>query len=113
MLLDFVQTDRSLDSQMVESVASSEIVCQCLWMVAVNDLPMFKKGVMMGRMFVNVCVIRWDNMRLRVWVRAFFMFLMMRCSGYTRANKKGVKFLSSFCSMWSPEMIMLYRSACK
>ena len=42
---------------MVESVASSKIVCQCLWMVAVNDLPMFKKGVMMGRMFVNVWVL--------------------------------------------------------
>ena len=46
---------------MVESVASSTIMCQCLWMVAANDLPMFEKGVMMGRMFVSVCVACWDN----------------------------------------------------
>ena len=46
---------------MVESVASSAIMCQCLWMVAANDLPMFEKGVMMGRIFVSVCIARWDN----------------------------------------------------
>ena len=46
---------------MVESTEPSAIVCQCLWMVAANNLPMFEKGVMMGRMFVSVCVVRWDN----------------------------------------------------
>ena len=76
-----------LDGQMVESVASSAMMCQCLWMVAANDVPMFEKGVMMGRMFVSVCVVRWDKKRLRVWVKAFFMFLMMRSSGYARASK--------------------------
>ena len=43
--------------------------------------------------------------------RLFFMFLMMRCSGYTRASRVRVRFLSSSCRMWSSEMIMLYRSA--
>ena len=35
--------------------------CQYLWMVAANDLPMFEKGVMMGRMIVSASVVRWDN----------------------------------------------------
>ena len=34
---------------------------QLLWMVAANDLPMFEKGVMIARMLVSVCVVRWDN----------------------------------------------------
>ena len=46
---------------MVESVASLAVICQCLWMVAANDLPLFEKGVMMGRMFVSLCVVHWDN----------------------------------------------------
>ena len=46
---------------MVESVVSSAIMCQYLWMVAANDLDMFEKGDMMGRMFVSVCIVCWDN----------------------------------------------------
>ena len=39
------------------------------------------------------------------------MFLMMRCSGYARAGRMHVRLLSSFCRMWSSEMIMLHRGA--
>ena len=39
-------------------MASSAIVCQFLWMVAMNDLPMSEKGVKMGKMFVSVCGVR-------------------------------------------------------
>ena len=46
---------------MVESVVSSTTVSRWLWMVAANDLPMFKKGVMMGRIFVSACVVRCNN----------------------------------------------------
>ena len=42
--------------------------------------------------------------------QGFFMFLMMRCSGYARACRTRVRLLNSFCRMWSSEMIMLYRS---
>ena len=40
--------------------------------------------------------------------QGFFMFLMMRCSGYPRARRMRVRLLSSSCRMWSSEMIMLY-----
>ena len=39
----------------MEIMALWAIVCQILWVVAVNDLPMNEKGVIMGRMFVSVC----------------------------------------------------------
>ena len=35
-------------------MVSQVIVCQFLYMVVVNDLPMFEKGVKMGRMFLYV-----------------------------------------------------------
>ena len=63
----------------------------------------------MWRIFVTVCGVRWDNKLLRLWVKAFFMFLMMRCSGYVQASRaRVVKFkfrlLSSSCRMWSSEI---------
>ena len=54
-------------------------------------------------MLVSVYGVHWD--------KTFFMFLMMRCIGYTRASRMRVRFLSSSYRMWSSEMIMLYRSA--
>ena len=39
-------------------------------------------------------------------VRAFFMFLIMRCSGYARASKMQVKLLSSSWSMMSSEHVV-------
>ena len=50
----FVQVDKGLDGQIVESVVSQAIVCQFLYMVVVNDLPMSEKGVTVGRMFLYV-----------------------------------------------------------
>ena len=38
--------------------------------------------------------------------QGFFMFLMMRCSGYAQANRMRVKLLSSACRIWSSKMIM-------
>ena len=55
MLLDLVKADKSLDSQMVESVVSLAIMCQFLCTVAVNSLPMSEKGVKMGRILVSEC----------------------------------------------------------
>ena len=46
---------------MVENVVSLAKMCQFLCMVAVNCLPMSEKGVIMGRMLVSACGIRWDN----------------------------------------------------
>ena len=40
---------------MVESVALLAIACEYFWMFAGNDLPMFERGVMIGRIFVCVC----------------------------------------------------------
>ena len=51
----FFFADKGLDDQIVETVASLAIVCQFLWVVAVNDLSMSEKGVIMGRMFVSLC----------------------------------------------------------
>ena len=48
---DFVQVGKGLDDQIVESLVSQAIVCQFLYMVVVNDLPMPEKGVT-GRMFL-------------------------------------------------------------
>lgn len=42
--------------------------------VAAKDLSMLKKGVMMAIIFVSVCIVRRDEKRLQVCVRAFFMF---------------------------------------
>ena len=42
----------------LESVVSLAIVCQFLYTVAVNSLPMSEKGVIMGRMLVTVCGVR-------------------------------------------------------
>lgn len=42
--------------------------------VVAKDLSMLKKEVMMARIFVSVCIVRRDEKRLRVCVRAFFMF---------------------------------------
>ena len=53
---------------------SLAVVCQFLCIVAVNILPMSEKGVMMGRMFVTVCGVRWFNKLLRLCVKAFFIF---------------------------------------
>ena len=92
-------------------VVSLPILCQFLCIVAVNRLPMFEKGVTMGRILVSFCGLCWDNRYLRLWVKAFFMFLMMRFSGYARASRIRVRLLSSSCRMWSSEMIMYYWSA--
>ena len=35
-------------------MVSQAVVCQFLYMVVVNDLPMSEKGVTMGRMFLHV-----------------------------------------------------------
>ena len=46
--------DKGLDGQIVESMVSQAIVRQFLHMVVVNVLPMFQKGVTMGRMLLYV-----------------------------------------------------------
>ena len=43
---------------MAESMPSPAIVFQVLFIVTMNDLPMSKEGVMMGRIFVSVCGVR-------------------------------------------------------
>ena len=50
----FVQVDKGLDGQIVETVVSQVIVCQFLHVVVVNDLLMSEKGVTMGQMFLHV-----------------------------------------------------------
>ena len=50
-----------LNGQMVESVVSLAAMCQFLCMMAVSCLPMSEKGVIMGRMLVSVCGVRWDS----------------------------------------------------
>ena len=80
---------------------SLAIACQFLCIVTVNSLPISEKGVIMWIIFVTVCGVRWDNKLLRFWVKAFFMFLMMRCSGYVRVC---VRLLSSSWRMWSSEI---------
>ena len=59
MLLDFLLVGKGLDGQIVESVASLAVVCQFLWTVAVNDLYMSEKGVIMGRMWVEITSYYW------------------------------------------------------
>lgn len=54
MLLDFELPDKGLDGQIAKIVASSAIVYQFLCAVAINDLPLSEKGVIMGRMFLYV-----------------------------------------------------------
>ena len=83
---------------------SLAIVCQFLCIVAVNSLPMSEKGVKMWRVFVTVCGVCWDNKLLRLWIKTFFMFLMMRYSGYVRASRVRVRLLSSSCRMRSSEI---------
>ena len=65
---------KGLDGQIVESVASVAIWCQFLCIIDVSSLPMSENGVTMGRMFLSVCDVCWNNRWLRSWVRAFFMF---------------------------------------
>ena len=55
----------------MESVVSSSIACQFSWMVAMNDLPLSEKGLLMGRMFVSACGIRSYSKLLRVLIRDF------------------------------------------
>ena len=74
MPVDLVQADKGLDGQTVENVMSLAIVCQFLCIVAVNSLPMSAKGIIMGRMFVTVCGVHWDNKLMRLWVKAFLSF---------------------------------------
>ena len=74
MLVDLVQADESLDGQTVENAVSLAIVCQFLCIVAVNSLSMSAKGIIMGRMFVTVCGVHWDNKLMRLWVKAFLSF---------------------------------------
>ena len=66
---------------MVESGVSLTTFCQFLYMIAVSCLLMSEKGVTMGRKLVSVCGVRWHNSWFRLRANAFFMFLMMRCSG--------------------------------
>ena len=96
---------------MVKNVVPLAIVCQFLCIVAMNSLPMSEKGVAMGRMLASNCGVCWDTSLLRLWVKAFSMFLMMRCSGYVQTSRIRVRLLSSSCRMWSSEMIKLYQSA--
>ena len=88
-------------------MASLAIWCQYLCIIDVSSLSMSENGVIMGRMFLSVCNVCWSNRWLRLWVSAFFMFLMMMCSGYERASRMRVRLLSSSFRMWSSEMIML------
>ena len=46
---------------MMESVVSLATMCQFLCMMAVSCLTMSENGVMVGRMLVSVCGVRWDN----------------------------------------------------
>ena len=46
---------------MVEGVVPSTTMCQFLCMMAVSCLPMSEEGVIMERMLVSVCRVRWDN----------------------------------------------------
>ena len=48
---------------------------------------------------------------MRLWVKDFFMILMMVCSDYAPEIRMRVRLSSSSCRMWFSEMIMLYRSA--
>ena len=62
----FVQSEQGwiwcrLNGQIGESVVSLATMCQFLCMMAVSCLPMSEKGVIMGRMLVSVCRVRWDN----------------------------------------------------
>ena len=68
---------------------------------------MSENGITMGRMFFSVYTVCWSNRWLRSWVKAFFMFLMIRCNGYAQASIMHVRLLSSSCRIWSSEMIML------
>ena len=56
-----MQADKGLDGQMVENVVSLATMCQFMCMMAVNCLPMSEKGVIIGKMLVSVCGVRWDN----------------------------------------------------
>ena len=96
---------------MVKNVVSLAIVCQFLCIVAMNSFPISEKGVAMGRMLASNCGVRWDTSLLRLWVKAFSMFLMMRYSGYVQTSRIRVRLLRSSCRMWSSEMIKLYQSA--
>ena len=50
----FVQVDKGLDGQKMQSVGSLAVVCQFVYMVVVNDLPMSEKGVTIERMLLYV-----------------------------------------------------------
>ena len=52
----FVQLDKGLDGQIVGSVVLQAIVCQFLYMVVVNDLPMSEKGLKCEECFCVCCV---------------------------------------------------------
>ena len=72
----FVQVDKGLDGQIVESVVSQEIVCQFLYMLVVNDLSMSEKGVTVGRMFLYV---------MSIEITSYYSYVLKR---YTNANLK-------------------------
>ena len=92
---------------MAESVESFVIWCKFLCIIAVNSVPMSENGITMGRIFFSVCAVCWSNRWLWSWVKAFFMFLMIRCNGYAQTSRMHVRLLSSSCRIWSSEMIML------
>ena len=50
-----------MNDQMMENVVMLARMCQFLCMMAVSCLPMSEKGVIMGRMSVCICGVRWDN----------------------------------------------------
>ena len=49
---------------MVESVVLLATICQFLCVMAVSCLAMPEKGVIMERMLVFVCGVRWDKRQL-------------------------------------------------
>ena len=94
---------------MVEKMVSLATLCQFPCITAASSLLMSEKGVTMGRMFLSAVFVRITGDC--VCKSRFFMFLMIRCSGYARASRMRVRLLSFSCRVWSSEMVMLYRSA--
>ena len=84
-------------------MASLAIWCEFLCILDVSSLPMSENGVTVGRLMMFVGITGGCGRGSEV----FFMFLMMKCCGYARANRVRVKLLSSSWRMWSSEMIML------
>ena len=61
---------KGLDGELVETMVSQAIMCQFLFVVVVNDLPMSEKRLTMGKN-VFLCGVRWDNKLLNMFMKPF------------------------------------------